>query len=627
MSKGLQRPPPPTRPIARCTERGMETASSSAGPPDVDTRNYLQDVIPGEILHRILILLQPLDKFRLRLTCRRMYLAISDPAMWSSLSFDYYSTASRKALDATLDLCSHRVTTLEINGRSLFNRFPWARFAKHIRKCSSLAQLSLVGLFPSPEQLIEALSTCSLLAHITVEIKWENGIYFPNIPSLKSFEVLVEFAYDLISPLHFWLHNDFFPEKFVIGSRTHKSLLKNLYELDVFTRSPFTLPSESRFVFQAACSDGPLKFFSRYPFLEVILENGECYVPVTTCSGITSSPLLLVLSEPQCATSIPTSDQLPSVCRTTEFSEVALTLTHLDLKGCVDVTSESLREISCHCPELKFLSLNACCNALSDLSGLASISKRCLQLKGLNISNIHAIGDKTLLWNILSNFRKLFYLAVEFCTLSLDSPMQQRNIGILLFLQIGYVVPSPITNCITCRTVSDESLKVLSQLMPLSLRVLWMSEQPGARFSLNGCGLKDLLSSHPNLQCVNLCTTSVFTLPTDSTCYWSIEKINLYCPGCFITSDFVLGLIKSRRLTHCYLTARSIQLEAASRLIQAPRLICLHLGLYEKPHEPWKTKVCKAAKSRNIAEFSVNILPAISIRSHPDLKPLQYLEL
>ena len=605
----------------------METTGHSgcASPPDART---LQDLIPQEILHRILILLQPLDKFRLRITCRRMYSAMSDPAVWTSLSFDYYITASRKALDVTLGLCSNKVMKLDIDGRNLMNRFPWARFAKHVSKCSSLQQLSVMGLFPSPEQLpIVALNACSCLSHITLEIMWEKGIYFPNIPSLKSFEIRVEFVYDLISPLQAWLQNSFFPEKFIISSRNHRLLVKGLHEIDVFAQSQFTLPSGSRFVFQAMRSDGPLNIFSRYPFLELILENSECYVPVTTCVGITSSPLMLVLSEPQCATWLPTSGDVPRVCRTIEFSKVAPALAHLLLKNCIDVTSQRLQEISSHCPGLKFVSLNACCNALSDLRGLASISKNCLQLKGLNISNIHAIADKPLLWDILSNFRKLLYLAVEFCTLPLDSPMPQRNIGMLLFLQIGYVVPSPITNCITCRTFSDDGLRVLSQLMPLSLKVLWMSEQPGARFSMNGGGLNTLLSSHPNLQCLNLKTASVFNLPSNSTCYQSIEKISLYCPGCLITSEFVMGLIKSGRLTHCYLTAKFIELEAVIRLVQAPRLICLHLGLHEKPPGLWKTRVIKAANSRNITEFSVNVLPSVNKKPHPDLMSLQFLEL
>lgn len=586
--------------------------------------SYLQDVLPQEVLYRILILLQPLDKFRLRLTCRRMYLAMGDPVVWNSLSFDFYNTANRKALDATLGLCSRGVNKLEINGRNLINRFPWARFKKSIAKCLNLRQLSLLGVFPSPEQLHVALNACSLLAHVTLEIKWGKGIYFPSGPSLQSFEIQVEFAYNFISPLQAWLKNGFFPEKFIVVSSHHKSLVNCLHEIDTFARSPFTLPSQSRCIFQAMHRAGPLNIFSRYPFLEVILEDSECYVPISTCSRITSSPLLLVISKPQCASRIPTSDQLPTVCRTIEFSTVALTLAHLILNECVDVTSESLQEISRSCPGLKFLSLSGCCNSLGDVSGLANISKKCLQLEGLNISNIHGITDRTLLWDILSDFRKLIYLAVEFCSLPLGCPIPQSKIGMLLLLQIGYVVPSPITNCITCRAVSDESLRVLNQLMPVSLKVLWMSQQPGARFSLNHCGLKDLLHSHPSLECVNLNAAGIINLPTDSECYQCIEKISLCCPGCCITSDFVEGLIRSRRLTHCYITAGSIELEAVSKLIQAPRLICLHLGVYEKPPGPWKSRICKAAKSRGIAEFSVSILPSVSRRTHPDLQSLQY---
>ena len=594
--------------------------------PHVPRVSYLQDIIPPEILRHILILLQPLDKFRLRLTCHRMYEAVSDPATWRPLSFDYYHTASRKALDATLDLCSPGVKCLEINTQHLINRFPWARFAKHVSKCSSsLQHLSLLGLSPSPKQLYTSFSTLSVLSHITLEIEWAKGIYFPCVPSLKYFEVQLQFVYDLISPLHAWSHNNFFPQTFAITSRNHKTLAKSLSEVQRFVDSSDIQPLHTTCVFQAVRCEGPLNVFHRYPFLEVIFEDSGCSIPVTICSSITQSPLIQVVSDPKCAFRVPAdSQQLPTVCRITQFSVVAPTLAHLVLKGCVDVTSESLDEISCHCPQLKFLSLNGCHKALGSLNGLTNISGRCLQLEGLDLSNIHPTVDRSALWDILSGFRRLLYLTVELCFLPLEGTAPCAKVNTLLFLQIGYTVPSQIENCIICRTVCDKSLERLGQLLPERLKVLWMSEQLGARFSVTGNGLSHLLLLLPSLQCLTIDTSGYFLLPTESGCYRSIEKISLICLSCHVTTEFVEGLIKNKCLTHCYLSVKSIQLEAVSRLVQAPRLVCLHIGCLERPLGSWKSKAYKAAKAENVTDFSMHILPSVSIRTHPDLMSLNY---
>ena len=591
--------------------------------------SYLQSIIPPEVLLRILGLLQPADKFRLRVTCRRMYAAVSDSAVWSVASFDYYQTANRKALSTILSLCSPGVRKLVIHTRGKIPRFPWVYFTKQISKCAStLSYLSLLGFHPSLEQINTSLADASSLSHLMLEFSRYGDIWFPKVKSLKSFEVCIDSAYYSPYILKQWFQNGCFPSQFMVSSRNHVSLSKWLTEVDLCLRYyPSLLSPHVQGRFLLINCDGPLHVFSRFPYLEVTIKGSDLSVPVAHCSSITTSPLLLVLSFPQCATRIATVEQLPRVCIDTPFSFVASTLVHLLLKGCSDVNSESLNEIACQCPLLEYLCLDSCSSAFNTLHGLSSISKKCLRLKGLNLHNVHGITDQSLFWNLLSSFRQLSYLAIEFCALPVGCSLPERKVDMLISMQVGSIVSSPITrsNCIMCRSVCDRHLTTLGQLMPTNLRVLWMAEQPVAR-SLIGHGLKDLLCSVPQLQCLSLHSTATLSLPTDSMCYKSIEKVELRCTGFNVTRDFVEALIHCRRLTHCYITVKSISLEAVCTLIQAPRLICCHIGSVTNPSRSWKSQVCKAAKIQGIQEFSAYTYAytqrSINMDTHPDLRSL-----
>lgn len=592
--------------------------------------SYIQCIIPSEVLFDIIRLLQPVDRFRLRLTCRRLYEIVNDPAVWCHTSFDVDHTPSREAFDATLSFCSPSVRRLEINMRHKdFGRFPWSYFTKCIAKCApSLVRFSLLGLRRSSEPLYKALSTCSKLSHLTLNIGFSYDV--PKLPSLKSFEGRVPLnisAYDIQSALDGWHKNDFSPDQFIITGCVNTTLISAVKSVDIFNRrnTPFNLPPSSVKIFQVieiCCFESALHVFSWCPVLEVVLEGSQCFVPVTYCSGITKSPLILVQSTPQCASKISTSEPLPAVCKVTPFPNIAGTLSHLVLKECRDVTSDSLDEIALLCHGLNYLNLDSCNSALEDLRGLTSISKHCTRLEGLNLTNIHCVSDKTGFWDVLSSFKKLSYLAVEFCTLPVDFNFPLRQLKTLVSMQIGYIHFSGI-NCVACRVICDQSLVVLSRLMTANLKVLWMREQPGARFAIS-CGLKHLLLSVPNLQHFCLSTCGTFQLPSDSRCYQSMEKIDLQCYGCTIYREFADALVQNRRLTHCIFVVKSITTDAIGKLIEATRLISCLIYFQSPPtsQKSWKSKVKKAAKVRGVPEFIVEQYPSLKNHAYA-LKPLQ----
>ena len=550
-------------------------------------KGYLQDVVSPEVLLLILRLLQPVDKLRLRLTCRRLYAAVSDPAAWPSVSFDYYCTANRKVLDTTLRLCSPGVRKVEINTRGMIPKFPWVRYTKQISKCAStLTHLTLLGFCPSPTQINTALASCSSLSHLTVELEELHRIWFPALKSLKSFEVHLvtdTIAYSWYTVFVDWEDNKFFPRQFKIRGKQSSlypisHLLSDMNVSDIY----YILPPDDHAQLQLLCQNGPA-------FLEGRVEGPRYSIPVANCSSITSYPLLLVLSTPQSATRIlrPPSDQLDNrFCVDTPFSSIASTLANLTLNDCIDVNYESLNEIAHQCPQLKTLSLDSCTNALDNLSGLESISEKCLGLESLSLIAVHGhYMNHVLFWSLLNKFRKLTHLAVEVCVLPVNCQLPVQRINTLHSMQISH-----------CHRVYGD-LKILSQLISTSLRVL--------KVSTGLVDLKDLLCNVPKLQYLYLHAGFGVRsdLPTDIMCYQNVEKFYLNAVHSNVSCDFIEALVHSGHLTHCYLTVRSITDCSVSKLIRAPRMTCCHIRVSKGVKES-RSKFTKAAKVQGILDFT-----------------------
>lgn len=601
-------------------------ATASEETVDSCSISYLQDIISLEVVLLILQLLTSADKLRLMLTCRRFYMTLSDPAAWQSIEFDYYHTPSRKALDTILSLCSPRVKRLKVNTHKLMPRFPWVRFTKHISKCSpTLTHLSLLGFQPSPEQVNTSLASFSSLSHITLDAEYEPSlqIWVPAVKSLKSLEIrVVNISYFVVSAaLKVWSENCFFPHQFQISmiefgqcGRLHTLL----HEIDNFFQC-HSVPLDMQAQFYLKYGDGPACTFLHCPFLELKIEDSRCSVPVAQCSDITSAPLLLVLSTPQSATRMRPVEQLPRVCMETPFSTIASTLAHLSLKDDCHLSHENLTHVASHCPLLKSLCLDSCRNALLDLSGLTSISERCLGLELLQLIDIHVEGiDQALLWSVLSNFRKLLYLSVEFCVLPVNCQLPERKIDTLLSVRVGS--GGWFSHCIGCRSISNRTLKTTAQVMPTNLRVLRMDFPHGATHTALGSGFNDLLCALPKLQGLYIEKRMNLILPTNLTCYQNIAKLYMSCSSGNITLDFVEALVHSGQLTHCYFDVDLISMEAMCKLIEAPKLVCCHVSCRGRKSPP-ESKIRKAAKAQGIPDFFYGIGKFSYAPIDPDLNP------
>ena len=583
--------------------------------------SYLQDIISLEVLLLILQLLRSVDKLRLRLTCRRFYVALSDPVAWQSMEFDYYHTPNRKALDAIVSLCSPGVKKLRVNTHKLIPRFPWVRFTKHISKCApTLTHLSLLGFQPSPEQVNTSLSAFSSLSHLVLDISESCAVWIPAVKSLKcfGFRVLNSREFVVFAALKAWSNNGFFPRRFQIEFERGCKLHLLFHEIDRFFHGSLSVPSDVQAQFYVMHGDGPVGTFQHCPFIELKVEDSHCSIPVAQCNEITSAPLLLVVSTPQSAKQLRSTLQLPRVCMEIPFSTVASTLAHLSLSYDCDLSHENLMQVASRCPLLKSLCLDSCRNALVDLSGLTSISERCLGLEMLHLSGIHGKGiDQALLWTVLSNFRKLLYLSVEFCVLPVNCQLPERRIDTLLTVQVGLFGLSSV--CIGCRSISNRSLETMAQIMPTNLRVLRMNFPPGSTHTALISGFNNLLCALPKLQVLYIVKRMNLILPTNPMCYQNIAKILIRCSSGNITLDFVEALVHSEQLTHCYFYVDLISMDAMCKLIEAPKLVCCRVSCQARKSPP-ELKIRKAAKVQGIPDFFYGIRQFSHAPIDPDCK-------
>ena len=569
--------------------------------------SYLQTWLPSEILLLILQFLPPHDKLRVRATCRRLYSAASAPAAWPSVTLDYYSTRDKKAMTTALRACAPGVRRLSIHSHG--KRFPFVQVSKVMTRCKNLCFLSILGFYPTSEQIAILLAALPVLTHLTVDtqISIYNVSQF-QLPapgsSLTSYEARVPRVQQFfaLNVLRVWQEHLFLPQKFQLSSKS--SLVVNIAEIKDFICNYFhPLPSDKKAQFQLMQSERPLCLAPARPILEVNI-GSSCSVSVAHGEGMpTSHPLVLVLSPPQSAIHYPTHN-CQQLCGNVPFLSIAQSLLHLSLKGCTDVLSKDLEEVADHCPLLKSLNLESCTNSLVCLSGLQSVAKKCLLLEGLNLDGIHDdIEDTAQLWRILRGFQRLFYLAVAGCTLLEqydDSSEEERDkVSSLLALEINCSY-----SCMKCRSVSDRHVKALNQLGLDHLRYLRMLLPPVSI----GLEFRELLTSLPDLKCfyVKKFTPGVLSLPADEGCYKSLEKCYIECWNFTMSDNLMAALVSSGTLTHLYLHIESISKEAMCKIIKLPKLVSCHTQVLRREGARRKMQqvMKRAANAQNIPDFS-----------------------
>ena len=289
------------------------------------------------------------------------------------------------------------------------------------------------------------------------------------------------------------------------------------------------------------------KFSVRNGF-EMVIKNRKACLLVTSCCAIRSSPVPLVQSLTKVCGVIRgySSSHSPDKCFEVPFSDVGHTITHLFIViSSFSSYRVSLDEIAYNCPNLKHLCIKNCPKGSKDLSGLESIAKECVKLEGLDLccwfsdTSSDTINRKTFL-NILFRIRNLSFLSIALSDLPLDCDLQQKKLERLQHLEV-----------FVGDRATSEQLTALGQLVSTCLKRLLIKSYSDS--SLDN-GLRNLLFSLPNLQCLSLnCNSRIMDIPCNSVCYQSIEKVQLKVPELVIGKAFIHSLVKSGRLSHCYI--------------------------------------------------------------------------
>ena len=509
-------------------------------------------------------------------------------------------------------------------------RFPWVRFLKHLTRISSnLSHLSLVGLEVSTKQFDMIVNTCSALTHLKVEYFSKKRFCFPEPggghSTLECFELYVDSLSsslnksDIKPMLENWICNRCYPNHFIISFAGIDIDCFFLYF--VYSLCDIQVPP------------GVVGKFSVRNGFEMVIKNRKVSLLVTSCSAISSLPIALVQSLTKVCGVINdgySSSHSPDKCFEVPFSDVGHIITHLYIIVIAFSSSDrvresrvSLNEIAYNCPNLKHLCIKNCPNESKDLSGLESISKECVKLEALvlccwfsdttNDTSSDTINRKTFL-NILFRIRNLSFLSIALSDLPLDCDLQQKKLERLQRLVVfvgSYAI--------------NEQLTALGQLVSTCLKRLWIKSYSDS--SLDN-GLRNLLFSLPNLQCLSLYSDSrIMDIPSNSVCYQSIEKVQLKVPELVIGKAFIDSLVKSGRLSHCYITAYHISMDALNQLIHSPRLLVCHLRLHSlnkmtaSHKKEFVRKICDSAT--NLRQFSLKGKQrrcATRLNVHPDLK-------
>ena len=197
-----------------------------------------------------------------------------------------------------------------------------------------------------------------------------------------------------------------------------------------------------------------------------------------------------------------------------------------------------LSTISECCPNLMCLNISHCRNALRDLSGLADIGQKCLQLKSLNIKFIFIVESVPTLWEIVASMKKLRHLAMDEPLLSPLPPLDEQSLSYVR-MSVRRINLSAFEIC----CISNHF-----QFDILFPAFCWLSF---LRISGYIPKLDNFLPYMPNLAYLALDNWEPMDGKTNPLCYSSLKQI--YIMDIAVSDGLFQALVHSRSLTHLYI--------------------------------------------------------------------------
>ena len=615
--------------------------------------------LPDEILLFIISFLPSRECLSVKSTCRRLQLIASDPSVWHTIAWQYRGPQDDKQLTLALKLSAPQLSKCTLAMVTDYSCAP-SKFLQILKRSSTIASLTIIGCQFTCRQFNAILSTLPHIEELKVQLSFTSksavidAIEFAS--HLKSLVIMMPYPV-YYSPLDqillAWANGTLFcpPDIGVQFSADsyHKMPLELIAECLcclILKKEPslpptaislsilsYLLLSPAPHTARLCIYNSPSAFSSLPEYPSLALEFGPSKPPVMPvaqldCIGLEEDGHLFLTGNELNSSNyhsgtlykMPTPHIVPCA-----VSSIPSSLTHLFLDQCTSLNSTNLEVIAEQCPVVVRLSLCGCTSSLKDLEGLGAIAAKCSKLKDLSLLQIHrrSVPCTGLLWEVVSHMH-LTCLAVDACMLRpLPDADSRGSAGNPERVSRVPIPSARVTDQIRSILRAMTSLAALevncscSECLFLTLAVSLVSEVSYLEY-LRLDNLSSTLLSlnyfenirHLKYLYLSKHIPGKLVLPSSETFYSDLEQLCIDANATTLNLDIITSITSGRKITHAFLSVRSIDEKCILHLIQnSPRLLVLYVKAAEKPRRNRAQYIVKAlnkvAKSRGVVNFSI----------------------
>ena len=538
--------------------------------------------LPVEVLVHTFSFLSTLDKVKLRYVSHRVRCAVQTPLLWKEFVWTNYESSHERCVKSVLRVCGKQVARFSLSGH-----VTPSKQASLIQYCTNVTHLTLP--FFDPKQLTKVFPTMKYLQQLDIrsDENIKSLLATLNCVNLKELTLRVRRMDSELAPWESWdfamwrKENIHLPQVVnLVTGVTEPSMHYHLLE-----NASLLLPGSKIRIFDS--TKVPLDLHPPMPLLRI--ENGQQTTPpyVRASShglllGIEHDALELIDYEHLGKTKhvamldtyyVPQDDDLDCVMSNLD------SVTYFDATFSGSLYPGHLEQIAAACPNLELLNLRGNGHCLQKLDGLRYVASKCSNLQGVNLAEIPATDVQSilLLWEALSDIKKLTHIAVRVCMLkpgSLDESYQRQLLIAIRKCHGLQAIEVDITcTCTTCGCITDEEV-LLPYFPSLQYCRLYYDHirHCSARFDHQNL-FNHLIATCQKLKYVSYDGYSAhgITLPLSSNC-----RLQQLCIDSHHTvfTDVFMDLISAHGgLVHVVLYVQSTSIKAITTIIEnSPQL-------------------------------------------------------
>ena len=524
------------------------------------------------------------DKVKLRYVSRTLRVVSETPSLWSKFIWPLYDRREELSVINTLRDCGDYVKRLGFP-----DHVTPSTLIEMLTHCNNLIQLNLPpGTKLDSEELRLAVQHMKHLEELEVQLSTDIKPLL-QIGGLNELTVHVLEEYHLfcISWVEEWIKKHCIPCNFNLVTDRLEVELETKFVASLlqwnFTPQGYTSYFKLYYLFKV-----PLNLSPNLPVFQ--LEIGQTVIlPFVKASAFGIMNLdcdILVLTDYVCNGKqvYKAANEVVDVRENSYYQKIGMN----NLVASLDCVTEFimsynenesvtwLQQLAIACPNLQRLSLQGSADIAHMLEGLRAIALHCLDLRGLNLSDIglgiNMVTDCHLgLWEVLSEM-KLTHLCIETCAVFGANSDEEKLVHLfqrcssLQALQIQYLSYDYCDWCVGWEYKANWSL--LSHFPALQYCNFCIKHSTVVQDVINSCKQLTVLSCTAGYErFVNLSSVSTSTL----------EQLSIYEPRTSIPEIFLETVSAHGGLVHIALFVRSVSIAGVIKLVRnSPKLLtCL----------------------------------------------------